>query len=190
MKNILTILFLLLNLFVNSQQIVKLCDDTKTNFVYKTDSGLPGIYTWSINATEYPEQSNTFNVNWRNFSPGIYTITVFFESLDGCFSEPQITFVTVIECDDAILFIPNTFTPDGDAFNNEWKPIGYDWVNMRYIIFNRWGQVIFESYDGNVGWDGTYAGRQVQDGTYIYRVTWENKNGLQSTKVGHIILLR
>ncbi len=91
------------------------------------------------------------------------------------------------------LFIPNTFTPDGDEFNNLFAVAHYleihEW-EMR--IFNRWGQVLFESYDPSVGWDGTFNGVMVQDGTYGYAIRYKTCEPLNPDHfiTGHVNVLR
>jgi len=92
-----------------------------------------------------------------------------------------------------VMFIPNTFTPDGDEFNNvldvEHYLDIYDW-EMR--IYNRWGQVLFESYDPELSWDGTYNGKMVQDGTYGYTIRYKTCEPLNPDKfiTGHVNVLR
>lgn len=92
------------------------------------------------------------------------------------------------------LYIPNTFTPDGDEFNNVFQPQAYlDIFEWNMKIYNRWGELIFETDDFDTGWDGTLAnGRYAQDGLYIYKIDYEtcepNQPNYQIT--GHVNLLR
>jgi len=79
---------------------------------------------------------------------------------------------------DALLyFIPNTFTPDGNSFNDEFKPVfysGIDIYNYHLMMFNRWGEMVFESYDAAYGWDGTYGDMGlVEDGVYVWRIEFK-----------------
>lgn len=91
---------------------------------------------------------------------------------------------------DFLVWVPNTFTPDGDEFNNQFKPIfskdrRIDEYNL--MIFNRWGEVVFESRDPEFGWDGTYNGEFVKDGTYTWKIYV--KDGLKSKSeefIGHV----
>ena len=73
---------------------------------------------------------------------------------------------------DVILYAPNTFTPDGDAFNETWRVHieGIDVYDFELEIYNRWGELIFESHDPDGAWDGTYGGNLVKDGTYIWKI--------------------
>jgi gliding motility-associated-like protein len=105
-------------------------------------------------------------------------------------------YATLIIKEELIFYVPNTFTPDQDDYNEVFLPVftsGYDPYNYSLLIFNRWGQVVFESHDTDQGWKGTYGvdGDLVQDGTY----TWKIDFGLKQTKemqslVGHVNVLR
>ena len=92
------------------------------------------------------------------------------------------------------VFAPNTFTPDGDEANNVFKPIVYltivDW-NLQ--IYNRWGEIMFESNDVNTGWDGTnQIGRIAQDGIYMWKLRYTScePSNAEHLITGHISLLR
>lgn len=93
-----------------------------------------------------------------------------------------------------IFYIPNSFTPDQDQFNQIFKPVfttGYDQYAYKLSIFDRWGELVFESKDVNVGWDGTYGGKIVQDGVYIWKVEYVEKNSADKKTIqGHVTLLR
>ena len=68
---------------------------------------------------------------------------------------------------------------------------GFDPYDYELLIFNRWGEVIFESRNPWVGWDGTFKGKTVQDGTYVWKITFKDEylDDLKSY-TGHINLLR
>ncbi|MCF8347863.1 MAG: gliding motility-associated C-terminal domain-containing protein [Bacteroidales bacterium] len=92
-------------------------------------------------------------------------------------------------------FIPNAFTPNGDGLNDIFGVIPrLDYINQyRISIFNRWGQMIFETTDLNLGWDGTYQGEACLAGAYVYRIVYNDFGmGTQETKVmeGTVMLVR
>jgi gliding motility-associated-like protein len=79
-------------------------------------------------------------------------------------------------CPNEIFYIPNAFTPDGDERNNVFKPIitsGVDIFNYTFLIYNRWGQIVWESFNPNVGWDGTYNSTMCQDGVYTWKLRFK-----------------
>jgi gliding motility-associated-like protein len=91
---------------------------------------------------------------------------------------------------DFLVWVPNTFTPDGDEFNNQFKPVfSKDRLIDDYtlMIFDRWGELIFESHDPEFGWDGTYHDEFVKDGTYTWKI--DVKDGLKNKSeqfIGHV----
>lgn len=96
-----------------------------------------------------------------------YPITLIVESELGC-RDTVTRFLKVIQ---QSFFAPNSFTPDGDEFNQNWKPEigGYDVHDYEVLIFNRWGELIWENHDPEVGWDGTYKGEIVASGIYLWK---------------------
>jgi gliding motility-associated-like protein len=94
---------------------------------------------------------------------------------------------------EVIIFAPNTFTPDGDEFNQQWFLYidGIDISQFDLFIFNRWGEIVWESHDPAASWDGTYLGKIVQDGTYTWTLeTKDLTNDKKYTFGGHITIIR
>jgi gliding motility-associated-like protein len=123
--------------------------------------------------------------------PGVYNIqlTVFNEL--GC--ADSINAVIIVK-EDFNLYVPNAFTPDNDDYNNVFLPIvngDFDIYSYRLLIFNRWGEVLFESNDAEIGWDGAYGGEIVATGTYIWQITL-NKQSRDEPSIyrGHVTLLK
>jgi len=91
------------------------------------------------------------------------------------------------------VYIPNAFTPDDDEFNNIFQPVvALPAESWRLRIYNRWGQLIFESFDQSEGWDGTYKGKVMQDNVYAYIVDFTSCAPMAQPEqiAGHISLLR
>jgi gliding motility-associated-like protein len=119
---------------------------------------------------------------------------VFFRDVFGCTNKGNIT-VSVI-CKNANLFIPNTFSPNGDGNNDVFYPRGKGLERVKILrIFNRWGEVVFESKDFPVnnalyGWNGTYKGRKPEADVYVYQAEVYCDNGEIIKLNGNISLLR
>lgn len=192
MKNLILLTFLFISHLVTPQQIVNKCDFSKQQFTYTTYTGDNGTYTWDINGNFQNTSSNSMTIDWSGYEIGSYTITVYFENLSGCSAEPVTFEVFIKECNESLIHAPNAFTPDKDQYNDVWKPITYNIESGNYIIFNRWGEVIFESFDLDVGWPGTYGvnGEIVKDGVYIYVINYIDINGVLNKISGHINLLK
>lgn len=118
---------------------------------------------------------------------GIY----FYEESSSCGDVThQITLA--LESCECEIYLPNTFSPDGDELNPIFQVVtDCELSDFEFLIFNRWGEVIFESSSINEGWDGTYLGKHVQDGTYTWRISYTPSfDGIQKSTIGHVNVLR
>lgn len=90
------------------------------------------------------------------------------------------------------LYIPNTFTPDGDGLNEVWLPIALNIVEYEVFVVNRWGEEVFRSATIGEGWNGSHqiGGHYVPDGVYSYRVKAISEKGQPITEFGHILIVR
>lgn len=93
-----------------------------------------------------------------------------------------------------IIYVPNTFTPDGDGSNDVFTPViteGVDPSDYSFRIYNRWGELIFETSEVNRGWDGYYQGLIAKDGTYVWQMEFRKSTDAESIiKTGSLNLLR
>jgi gliding motility-associated-like protein len=106
---------------------------------------------------------------------GSYTVSLVVASDYGCLDSATIG---IQVSGDPIYYVPNTFTPDGDEHNNVFQPIftsGYDPTDFRLLIYDRWGEIIFESLSPEEGWPGYYGGLKVPAGTYSYTIMYFDK---------------
>ena len=127
-------------------------------------------YEWFVNGGT-PSHSTQENMmtTFPDGQTGDYLVTLVATSYLGCVDTVEII-VTVYP--EVIIYVPNTFTPDNDEFNQTWGIVieGIDEANFELLVMNRWGEIIFESHDVNAKWDGTYHGRVVPQGSYIWTV--------------------
>jgi len=115
-----------------------------------------------------------------------YTYTVSYVDQNGCSASDNVSIFY-----DPVIYVPNTFTPGGNAdINNFFKAEGGNIQTFEMLIFDRWGELIYTITDLNDSWDGTYDGHDCQDGTYIWRVTITDFNDIQHEYTGHVNLLR
>ena len=92
-------------------------------------------------------------------------------------------------------YIPNAFTPDGDGLNDEFLPLfsGVDINTVNLFIFDRWGELIFQSAKTGQGWDGTYKGKKAPLGVYVYLVKYKTLDQLDAVDFearGKVSLMR
>ena len=123
--------------------------------------------------------------------PGNYVITLTAYVSERC-NDVKTQIITIPE--DVVYFIPNTFTPNGDEKNNTFQPIfssGYDPQNYQFLIYNRWGEIIFESHNTEIGWDGTYRNKLSQNDTYTWKLQFKEKMAdKEHLKTGHVNLVK
>ena len=163
------------------------------NFQNSTTGGDTYLWDFGDNSSGSTlfQPNHTFPVD----EPFGYTVMMIAYSPLGC-TDTAYTSVEVLE--ELIFYIPNTFTPDGDIFNQTFQPVftsGFDAFDFQMLIYNRWGEVVFETNDAEVGWDGTYGLHKgagyVQDGTYTWRIEFKMKNNdSRKTFTGHVNVLR
>lgn len=139
--------------------------------VFMQDKSSNDVVQWSwFSPYSYPQTSNiqapTFT--FPEGETGTYPITLAVETERGCVDTITLEFNVV---EDILFYAPNAFTPDGDEHNQVWRieVAGIDIYDFDLYIFNRWGELIWESHDPYVGWDGTYNGEQVPTGMYVWR---------------------
>jgi gliding motility-associated-like protein len=89
-----------------------------------------------------------------------------------------------------LLDVPNAFTPGRFGVNAVVKVVGFGITHMDWRIYNRWGQVVFESNDPNIGWDGTYHGTVQPMDVYAYTLEAQFSDGTHTSKKGDITLIR
>lgn len=123
---------------------------------------------------------------------GNYRITLIARSEFGC---QDTAYNTVYVKGENIFYIENAFTPDGDLFNETFRPVfsaGLDIYDYHLVIYNRWGEIVFESYDATMGWNGTYGGtRQAPAGTYVWSIEFGDRSSDEKHKHnGHVNLIR
>lgn len=91
------------------------------------------------------------------------------------------------------LFAANAFTPDGDSFNETWKVYmeGIDIYDFHLVVFNRYGEIVWESFDVTGSWDGNYGGNAATEGIYSWFI--ETRDAVTDKKyryTGTLFLLR
>ena len=137
-------------------------EDVETTNFYEW--WLPGAIPES--ATGVDEVS----IKYQELRAGNYDVTLKETNSFNCYGFAELEIVVT---NDQVIYAPNVFTPDGDSFNHYWKVYaqGIDPYDFHLQIFNRWGEIIWESFDLNGAWDGTYGPNEiVQNGVYIWTI--------------------
>jgi len=151
-------------------------EDTIINLV----ASVPG-------ATAYTWQDGTHDSTITVTVPGLYWVRVV---VNNCTKSDsiQITSCTAL----TYFYLPTAFTPNGDGLNDTFRPISNEIVDFHLIIYNRWGQMVFETSDFGKGWDGTFKGSYCAPGVYTYILTYRDTQTSSNTKkiTGFVTLVR
>jgi len=152
----------------------------------------------SVNATSWLWEfgdstlNNTQNPFHTYADTGYYVVTLHVASAFGCTDSIS---KTVQVKPDFFFAIPNTFTPEGDGLNDVFRPgalLGAVEDNYSFLIFDRWGELIFEGHDLSDGWDGTVKGGKliVQSGTYVWTINVTDTEGTSHKYTGHVNVIK
>ena len=95
-----------------------------------------------------------------------------------------------MQCDPADVFVPNTFTPNGDAQNDILFVRGNMITEMYFAVYNRWGEMVFETNSQTVGWDGIYKGMKADPAVFAWYLRAKCYNGDELKKQGNTTLIR
>ncbi|MDC3253012.1 PKD domain-containing protein, partial [Crocinitomicaceae bacterium] len=176
--------------FFTAEETIVPADDPYAYFI--NNSQFADTYVW-----DFGDGSTSFSENPVHLYPtgaANYDVLLTASNDAGCFDQFMLT---IVLWEEELFYVPNSFTPNGDGSNDVFLPIltaGFDESSYQLLIFNRWGELVFESYDPSVGWDGTYGATQnfaSQDGTYTWRIL---VRGLQDEDAqlftGHVNLLK
>lgn len=120
---------------------------------------------------------------------GVYHYQIAATTPEGC---AGVGFVNVTVYGPASYFyIPNAFSPNGDGKNDQLIPVMVGIKNLKYFrIFNRWGNMVYQTATIGQGWDGYFKGQPAETGAYVYGIEADNVNGKTVKQNGTIVLLR
>ncbi|MFZ5554062.1 MAG: choice-of-anchor L domain-containing protein [Bacteroidota bacterium] len=157
------------------------------NFVNQSQGATS--YTWDFAGLGTSTAANP-SFTFPNTGAGSYEVCLNVSNAQGCMDS---TCQFILIYDEFLVYVPNTFTPDGDGINDIFLPIvsGHDPLSYELMIFNRWGELIFESYFNQTGWDGTHKATASKQDVYVWKLKVKKlNNGELKTYYGHVTLLR
>lgn len=119
---------------------------------------------------------------------GRMRVTQYVTNSDGCFdSTSQFLWLKP----ELAWWVPTAFTPNRDTKNETWGPVAlYGTLSYHMQLFNRWGELIWDNKNPNAGWDGTFNGKPVPDGVYVWRVWLRYIDGRFYAFDGTVTVLR
>ncbi|MDO8999774.1 MAG: PKD domain-containing protein [Bacteroidota bacterium] len=153
-----------------------------------SSSGNYSSSNWNFGDGNYTTQthpSHTF------YDIGYFNVTLVISNVYNCVD----SITKQIEIKDIpTIFVPNTFTPkNGDGLNDVFLVKGINFNEFTMLIFDRWGEKIYETNDPSQGWNGTFKGQECKMDTYIYKISYKflygSQRSLAKTLIGHVTLL-
>ena len=93
-------------------------------------------------------------------------------------------------CREPFIFVPAAFTPNGDGQNDILYVRGNPIQELFFAVYNRWGELVFQTTDPNIGWDGMYKGKALNSDVYGYYLEVTCVDGMEFTKQGDITILK
>jgi gliding motility-associated-like protein len=98
--------------------------------------------------------------------------------------------VTVYVDKNLLVYVPNIFSPNGDGQNDYLFVRGKGIKNMQFVVYNRWGEKVFETSDPSIGWDGTFRGSPLSPAVFVYTLDAVLESGQRVLKNGDVALVR
>ncbi len=165
------------------------------------------ITNTTVNFTNNSENATQYNWDFGDGTPAVTDfepVHTYSENIEGDY-EVRLIATNDFGCADTafqriqyedllIYYIPNAFTPNNLGPNDVFYPVFTSRVspsNLSFKIYDRWGTIIFESNDLTTGWDGTYLGVLVQDGVYVWDLTFKDTlTDLVFKETGHVTLFK
>jgi gliding motility-associated-like protein len=162
-------------------------DGTTISPVYNftNASSNASTYNWAFGDGSVSSQANPEHAFAEK---GAYVVTLYTISSEGC--RDSISKTVEIKPEFTI-YIPNAFTPDGDHINDYFSPKGSEIQEFKMMIFDRWGEMIYQTDNIQDGWDGraNNGGKIAESGVYVYRITAWDPEEHKHNYTGHVTLL-
>jgi gliding motility-associated-like protein len=147
------------------------------------------LYQWNFSTLGQTDETNP-GFTFPDEQGGMYEVCLIASNSLGC---SDTLCQNIIVTGDPVVYVPNAFTPNGDGVNDILIPVTNDISsnNYSFTVFNRWGQVVFESKQPGQGWDGLMQGLKCKEDVYSFVLLFEtNGNNIGQRKTGHFSLLK
>lgn len=155
---------------------------------YDASGSTVALWHWDFAGLDSSNFTNPL-YSFPNDTSNTYLVTLDVTDIHGC--KDNIT-KTVIILGEYGIYIPNAFTPDFD-FRNDWfgpQGFGISHENYHFMIFDRWGEKMFDTDTLFKPWDGFYKGNRVQEGVYVWKLFFKDINDKKHELIGHVTIIQ
>lgn len=126
----------------------------------------------------------------ENQALGYFNIGNPYKYMSGTITDFSNDVYSLVVKDKDDVYIPQIFSPNGDGINDILFAYGHRFESMQLVIYNRLGEMVFETTDNKIGWDGKFRGKDAQSGVYVYYLKGKILEGGNITRKGDITLVR
>jgi gliding motility-associated-like protein len=162
--------------------------NTTVSFTNESSSNA-NSFDWSFGNGLGSSNETNASFTFPNTQPGSYEVCLTAQVSPGC---QNTTCKTIVINDEFRIYVPNAFSPNGDGMNDIFLPVvsGYEMESFRMYVYNRWGEVVFETSLSDVGWDGTYKNFPAKQDVYVWRIQLKDAvSGEKKQFHGHVTLI-
>lgn len=177
-------------ILVNSNPVI-VCTATPESCMGQEDGTILAQVTMGTSPYSYLWSNAQSTDSLSGLPPSVYTVLV--TDANGCTANGSAEVqASSVPCEIIIptIFLPNIFSPNGDGSNDVFLVRGQGIRSVYLKVYDRWGELVFETRDIALGWDGTYRGQDMETATYIYVVEAVFDNGEEYKDKGNITLVR
>jgi len=159
-----------------------------SNISFFDNSNGAAKWNWYFGDGDSSEVRSPIHNYYRD---GTYFPMLIVTSEHGCTDE---TTMKVIIIKETTFYVPNIFTPNGDGINDYFLPLSIEFIEGEFemMIFNRWGEMVYNTKDFNKGWNGTINnnGEECYDGVYVWKINFMDALGIFQKKTGRVTLIK
>ncbi len=170
---------------INADFVYNFTTNQTVDFTNLSTGG--ATYFWNFGDGSFDSVSTSESPQHYYPTDGTYIVTLISTNQEGC---SDTTEQTLIVLPDFYFYFPNAFTPNNNGKNDTYMGYGVGIKSYRMRIFDRWGELIFETTDLYTGWDGTYKGNKLPGGVYPVVFDLEGFMANPMQKYGHVTLIR
>jgi gliding motility-associated-like protein len=184
--------------------VVSISKSFKASFTFTTIPCSENLVLFTANAENPPGTSTDWHWNFGDGDTSNVQNTQHYYTGSGNFPVTLVASIpNSINCSDTLsaqtinvvtnpeMYIPNTFTPNGDGYNDLFKVRGPDFAVFYFAVYNRWGQLLFETTDATQGWDGMFKGKMADPGVFGYYVKAKCSDASEEIfRKGNVTLIR
>ncbi len=185
---LLVFLIFLSNVLFSQNYVIELCKgDTIKKFYVENFEYFTTV--WNVDPSSailYQDESQIILLLNKE---GLYNLSVYYSN-DNCKTDNTSVVIKVILCLDSYVWIPNAFTPNEDNLNDYFHIKTLNITDYHLMIFNRWGELIFESFDSTYLWNGrTKNNEMIMEGVYVYKFNYKDHKNIFKQVIGRVTLV-